>query len=76
MKFCIDCKHFEPAESLRWYDLFGSPMMDRFTHRFQDKCNNVENDRVTGKPRKIDAQWMRLGASDCGPDALLFEPKE
>lgn len=57
MKLCIDCKHFEPAPSIKWYGLLFRPDPGQF----QDKCNNVGPDLVTGEPRQADAQWMRNG---------------
>jgi hypothetical protein len=70
MKLCIDCKHFEAAKPLRWYEMFTYIELDRA----QDKCNNVPSDMVTGEPRQKLAQYMRY-AGCCGRDALLFEPK-
>lgn len=67
--FCVNCKHYKPAPPMRWYELF-TPFE---THRFQDTCDNVSPDLVTGKPRLSCAQWMRSQAGYCGPEAKLFE---
>jgi hypothetical protein len=73
MKHCIDCKHYEEADSFRWWDLFT--ILDPYDRlRFQDKCNNVSLDMVTGEPRQASAQHMR-SFGGCGSGAALFEPK-
>lgn len=67
MKLCVDCVHLVPDMSHRmeWAQLrFG----------FCAKTEDVNS--VDGSKTYRTAGQMRLSSEKCGPDALLWEPKE
>ncbi len=79
MKFCVDCKYYQPEESGLTAPFTDGTLM-QFSYSKPEKCTkDVELfDPVSGKPghrssdRPID---MRYGEVFCGIEAKWFQPK-
>ncbi|CAB3730792.1 hypothetical protein LMG27174_05779 [Paraburkholderia rhynchosiae] len=67
MKFCKDCKHYQPAGEL-WKFAVGDACLAR--------SERQEFDPVTGKHLTYAGEPKHLRAKDgeCGPDAKWFVP--
>ena len=74
MKLCKDCAYFEDRSDVQMIVLMHSGVL----HKARHACKHPELavvSPVTGDRVVEDCEKMRANASDCGPDAIRFEPK-